>query len=138
MASADLPGIFFIVVEVLMREDAVLVANQLVGAHGAGIELHLDLHVLGDGHERRASFGNQHSPGLVQRVQVRVVAVAAVGQLLHRRILEIAGANAEHREEDALLALLFNQAYQLALARHPDVEVSVCGKDDAVDAALDE
>ena len=44
----------------------------------------------------------------------------------------------EHREENALVALLLNQAYQLALACHADVEVSVGGKDHAVDAALDE
>ena len=37
-----------------------------------------------------------------------------------------------------LLALLFDQARQLALARDADVEVAVGREDDAVDAALDE
>ena len=44
--------------------------------------------------------------------------------------------NAEHGEEDAAFALLFDQADQLVLAGDADVEVAVGGEDHAVDAAL--
>ncbi len=76
--------------------------------------------------------------GLGLGVDVGVVAVPLVGQLLHRRVVEVARAEAEHGEKDAAAPLLLDQADQLGVARHADVEVAVGGEDDAVRAAADE
>ena len=102
------------------------------------VELDLNLHVLRDRDERRAGFAQQHLARLVQRVDVRVVAVALVGQLLHRRVLEVADAEAEHGQEHAAGALLFDQPHELVLAGGADVEVAVGREDHAIDAAADE
>ena len=48
---------------------------------------------------------HEHAARLLQRVDVRVVAVAAIGQRLQRAVLQVAAADAEHRQEDAALAL---------------------------------
>ena len=48
VASADLAGVDRIVAEVVVGDVAVLVAEQAVVDDGAGIEVDLDLHVLGD------------------------------------------------------------------------------------------
>ena len=61
------------------------------------------------------------------------MAVAVVGQLLHRRVLEVAHAEAEHGQEDAALALLLDQAHQLGLAGDADVEIAVGAEDDAIE-----
>ena len=51
----------------------------------------------------------QHAPRFLQRVEIRVVAVPLVRQHLHRRVLEIAGADAEDREEHAGVALALDE-----------------------------
>src|SRR4029453_19587380 len=75
---------------------------------------------------------------LVERVEVGIVPLALVGQPLHRRVLQVTRADTQHGEEDAALALLFDQTDQLILAGHADVEVAVGGQDHAVHAAADE
>ena len=138
MAGANLSGILAIVVEVLVLEDPVLVANQPIGADGVRIELNLDLHVLGDGHERRARFLHEHAMRLVDRIEVGVVPIALVRQLLHRRVFQVAGTDAEDREKHAALPLALDQPHQVVLIDHADVEVAVGGEDHAIDAALEE
>ena len=89
---------------------------------------------MGNGIQRRASLTYQHLARLRQGIQVRIVAVTLIGELLHRRVLEIAGADAQDRQEDAALSLALDQTNQLVLAGHADVEVAVGGQDDTVDS----
>src|SRR5690606_997924 len=49
----------------------------------------------------------------------------------------VAHAEAEHREEGAMLAALLHEPHELRGARDTDVEVAVRGEDDAIVAALD-
>ena len=75
----------------------------------------------------------------LQRVDVGVVAVALVGELLQRRVLEVAHAEAEHASGTRrVLAFSSISRVELALAGDADVEVAVGAEDHAVDAALDE
>ena len=55
----DLAGVLGVVVEVLLVQEAVLVADQAVGRDLRGVELDLDLDVLGDRHQRRAHLLDQ-------------------------------------------------------------------------------
>ena len=57
---------------------------------------------------------------------------------LHHLVVEIAAAEAEHRQEDAGLALLLDQALQILVVGLADIEVAVGRQHDAVDAVLDE
>src|SRR4051812_33915591 len=57
-----------------------------------------------------------------------------MGQPFHRRVLEVAHAEAEDGEEHAALAFLFDEPNQVALVRAAAVEVAVGAEDDAVDA----
>ena len=86
------------------------------------------------------SLLDEHLARLVERVDVGVVAVAAVGELLQRRVLEVAHAEAEHGQEHARSCALSSISRDQARpgSVDADVEVAVGGEDDAVDAALDE
>ena len=138
VTGAHLTGVLAIVVEVFFPQHPVLVADEAIRRREAGIELNLELDVLGDGHERRSGFRDQHAPRFLQRIEVRVVAVPLIRQHLHRRILEIGFTDAEDGQEDPALALALDEARQFGLAGDADVEVAVGGEDDAVDAVLDE
>ena len=138
MAGAELTGVLAVVLEVLRGEAAVLVADQAVGGDGVGVPLDLHLHVPGDRDERAGGLVDQHLLGLALRVDVGVVAVALVGQLLHRVVVEVAAAEAEHAEEHAAVALMFDQLDEIVVVGNADVEVAVGGEDDAVDALGDE
>jgi hypothetical protein len=87
VARADLAGIHLVVVEILLLQQPVLVADQPVGRHLRRVELHLDLHVLRDRHERAADLLDEQLLRLAPRVDVAVVAVALVGELLERASL---------------------------------------------------
>ena len=115
---------------------AVLVTDQAVRGHLGGVEVDLDLHVLGDGHERAAKLANQHAMGLVGAVDVGVVAISLVGKGLQVRILEIARAEAEHGQEDFTLCFFLDQLDQLVALGDAKVEITVGGQDDPVDAIL--
>ena len=60
-----------------------------------------------------------------------------VGDLLHLRVLQVPGAEAENRQEDSALPLLLDEPDHLLVARCADVEVAVRRQDDAVVAAVD-
>src|SRR5262245_37068720 len=94
MAGADFARVLLVVVEVLIPEESIFVANQSVGGDVLRVELDLDLDVLCDRDERVTGFLDEHLPGFVQRVEIGVVPVPAIRQLLHRRILDVAGADA--------------------------------------------
>ena len=70
MTRPDLACIDLVVVEVLARQHPGLVADQPVFRDGGGVELNLDLHVLGDGEEGRARFLDQRLPGLAERIDI--------------------------------------------------------------------
>src|SRR3712207_8223256 len=51
---------FLVVVEILLRQHPVLVADQAVRSDDRRVELDLDLDVLGDRHERAAHLLDEH------------------------------------------------------------------------------
>ena len=109
VARAELTGVLAVVLEVLLREQPVLVAQEPVRLHPRRVELDLDLHVLGHREERPAELLHEHLLRLAEAVDVGVVAVPLVGHLLHLRVLEVAGAEAQHGEECSLLPALLHQ-----------------------------
>ena len=129
---AQLPGVLAVVGEVLGAKRAVLVADEPVGLHAGGVELHLDLHVLGDRHQRARELAHEHAPPFPQVVHVGVLAVPLVGDLLHPAVLEIAGAEAEHGEEDPLVPPLLDEPHHRGVGALAHVEVAVSGQDDPV------
>ena len=115
VARADLAGIDAVVVEVLALQRPRLVADQPVFGDGLRIELDLDLHVLGDREDRRRRILHQHLLGLGQRVDIGGRAVAVLGDRLHHLVVQIAAAEAEHRQEHAALALLLDHPLQIVV-----------------------
>ncbi len=97
MGGADLAGVDPVVVEVRALEHAILVADQPVFGHDRRVELDLDLHILRDGVQRRLSLRDQHASGLGQGIDIRMAAIADIGETLHQVIVVIAGAEAERR-----------------------------------------
>lgn len=63
---------------------------------------------------------------------------AAVGDLLHLGIPQVAAVEAEHRQEDPGFALLLDHRDQRGPVGDADVEVAVGGQDDPVDPVRDE
>ena len=138
MARAHVARVHRIVVEVLALERAGLVAHEAILRHRRRIELHLQLHVLGDGEQRGARFLDQHFLRFAQRVDIRRHAIAVLGQRLRQLIAIVALAESEHGEENALLAFALDEALELVRAGDADVEVTVRGQQDAIHAALAE
>src|SRR5919198_1789130 len=138
VARADLARVLAVVVEIAVGEQAVLVADEPVAGHQPRVELDLYLHVLRDRQERRAGLLAQSLARLRLGVDVGVITVPLVGQLLHHRVVEVAGAEAEDGEEDAALPLLLDEADERVVARQDDVEVAGGGEGDAVRAAAQE
>ena len=102
--GADFAGVLRVVFEVFLREHSVFVAQEPIGGHLRGIEFHLDLHVFGHRHEGAGHLVHEDLAGLAEAVDVGVVAVSFIGEGFHGAVLEVAGAVAEHAEEDAALA----------------------------------
>ena len=108
---ADFAGVLLVVVEILGPQHAVLVADEPVAGDLGRVELDLDLHVLGDRHQRAGHLLDEHAAGLGAVIDVVVVAVAVVGDRFHHRVVEVAAAEAEHGEEHAgVLGLLSRPA----------------------------
>ena len=101
VTSAHLAGVLLVVIEILRREEPVLVPHEAVALHAGGVPLELELHVLGHGDQRRARFMHQHLARFGERIDVRILTVALVGELLHRGVFQIALAEAEHRQKYA-------------------------------------
>ena len=138
VACPDIASIDAVVGEILFAQHAVLVADQAVLADRGGIELDLDLHVLGDGEERGAHLVAQHLLRFQRGVDIGVIAVTVVGDLFHHRLVVIACPEAERGERDAAVALPFDHVDQRVGVGNADVEIAVRGQDHAVHAALDE
>ena len=66
VARADLAGVLGVIVEILVGHDPVFVADQAELSHFGRVEIHLDLDVLGDVHQRRAHFLDQHLVSLAR------------------------------------------------------------------------
>src|SRR4029450_12988298 len=72
-------------------------------------------------------------------VDVVVVAVAVIADGFHHRVVEVAAAEAEHREKDLrIFGFLLYHPLELSGAGDADVEVAVGAENDAVSAAFDE
>ena len=138
VAGADLAGVLLVVVEILLREQPLFVADEPVAGDLRGVELDLDFHVLGDGHDGAAELLDEHLFRLQQRVEVGGVAVPFAGEFHEHGVLEVAHAEAEHSEKDAALRLLGDHLGQFALVGHAYVPIAVGGEDHAVGAAFDE
>ena len=102
-----------------MRSDAVLVADQAIAGDLGRIEFDLQFHVLRDGDERCACFLDQDAPRLLDRIEIGVVAIPLVRQRLHRRVLQVVVADTQDGQEDAALALLFDEARQFGRDSSP-------------------
>ncbi len=133
MARANFAGIDAIVAEILAAERASLVTDQAIFGDTLGVELDLDLHVVGDREEGAADFVDQHAAGFGFAVDVSCDAVAVLGQALHQRVIVIAAAEAEYRQVNTGLALALDDVLQLLEIGDADVEIAVGGEDDAVD-----
>ena len=121
-----------------MGEDSILVADQAVLSDLIGVEVDLDLHVLGDRLQHRAGFLDQHLAGLELAVDVGVVAVPLVGELLHHVVVEVARTDTEHGQEHPGLAFGFDERHQRRVVVGAHVEVAVARDHDPVDAVFDE
>ena len=138
VSGAQLAGVLRVVGKVLGVQQAVLVADESVSGGPLRVELDLQLHVLGQREKGAAHLLDQHLPRLQEVVDVVEVAVAVVGDLLHLRVLQIAGSEAQHGQEDARVALLLDQAHHLGVAGCAHVEVAVGRQHDPIVAAVDE
>ena len=138
MPRTHVAGIHRVVGEILLAQRAVLVADQPVLADLRGVELHLHLHVPGDGDQRGGQFVGQHLFRLHRAVDIGVIAVTDIGDALHHRLVVIAGAEAERRQRDAGVAVALHQLLQHLVVADPDVEVAVGRQEDAVHRPLAE
>src|SRR5690606_13344504 len=138
IARADLAGIDAMIVEVLAVQHAGLVADQAIFGDASGIELDLDLYVVGDREHVRGHFVAQHAAGFAERIDVSGNAVAVLRQRLHQGVVVVAAAEAEHRKVDAGVALTLDEVLEFLRIVDANVEVAIGGDDDAVDAALAE
>ena len=133
VTRAQLAAVLRVVGKVPVAQRAVLVPDQPIGPGARRVELHLRLHVLGDGHEGGLQLLAQDLPRLLERVDVGVLAVPLVGEQLHGGVLVVAHAVAQDGEEDARARLLGDEVQQLVVAGRADVEVAVGAEEDAVD-----
>ena len=138
MPGSDLAGILPVVAKVLGRHDPVLVAEQAIGGHLRGVKLHLDFHILRDRDRAARELLHEHLPRLAGAVDIGVNTIAVIGDLFHLRVLQVAFAEAEHREERAAGRLLLDQVHERLVAGHTHVQVAVGGEDHPVHTAGDE
>ena len=103
VARPDLARIHLVVIEIFLPQHPLLVSDQPVGGDPRRIEFHLDLHVFRDRHERPVDLLHENFARFIDRIEIGVIPVPFVGQLLHRRILQVVRADAEDAEEHAAL-----------------------------------
>jgi len=90
VTSTQLAGIHTVVPEILVGDGAVLVADQAVVGDHVGVEVDLHAGVAGDGLQGGGQVVDEQLAGLIQIVHIGVAAVAVVGQLLHKHIVQVA------------------------------------------------
>ena len=106
MTRSNLTSILGVVVEILFRQDPVLVTDESIGSDRGWVELDLDFDILGDGHECSAHLFDEHLLGFSGVVDVVVVSVSLIRDRLHHLIVQIAASETEDRQEDSGLGLL--------------------------------
>ena len=97
MPTSDLPRIDLVVLEVLCIQGAILVSDETISLHVGGVELDLQLDVVGHGAHGGAEVLPEHALRLLDRVNIGVVAVSIIGDGLHLRVLVVALPKAKHR-----------------------------------------
>ena len=135
--GTDFPSVYFVVVKILLGQQAVFITDQAVAGDAGGVEFHLDFYILGDGEQCGSHLFDQHFAAFADRVDVGVVAVAFVGKRLHGAVLQISCAKAEHGKEDARFAFCLDEFLQATLVGDPDIEISIGAEDHSVVAALE-
>ncbi len=135
-SRAYLASVLGIVVEVLVCETAVVVADKTVTLDVCWIELNLYLNVLRNGVEGAAALLDKYLFSLGHGVYIVVAAVSVVGKGLHFVVLDIACTEAHYRQVHAAFALLLHKLFKLALVGDTYVQVAVGAEDNAVIAAL--
>ena len=136
MTRADIARVDAIVIEIFGFQCAGFVTDQAVFRDCRRVPLDLHFHVLGDREQRRTRLVYEHLPRFIQRIDIRGCPIAVLGERLHERIVVIALADAEDRQENAALALPFNKAFEFALVGDADVEITVRRQDHAVDGVF--
>ena len=130
--------VLFIVVEIFRREQPVVVPDEPVFPDRLRVELDLHLDVFGDGEQRGTRFVHEHFLRFHQRIDICVVAVALVGERFHVVVFCVARAKTKHTQENAAVALVFNQRLELFVGRRAHVEITVGAENHAVVSAFDE
>ena len=98
----------------------------------------MQFHVAGHVGQGRRELIHQHLARLAQVVYVGVVAVTGVGQLLHQALVVVVHAKTQGGQRDAALALIGSQLLEAVEVADADVEVTIGGQQDAIDAAFDQ
>src|SRR5262245_11542015 len=138
MSRADITSILPVVVEILLIQDAILIADQAVRSDRVWIEFDLNLDVLCNRYERPTSLADQDLLRLEHGIEICVVAVSLIGQLLHRGVFQVPRAYTKDGQKDAACALFLDETHELILVRDADVEITVGCQNDAIHAATGE
>ena len=125
MPGADLAGVLFVVLEILRRHDPVFIAEEPVGGDLGGIELDLDLHILGDRHRAPGELLDEHLPRLPRSIDVGIDPVAVVSELLHLFVLEVPLAVAEDGEKYPARRLLLDQRHKRRIIGDADIQIAI-------------
>ena len=136
MPGTHVPGVLLVVVEVARLESAFFVSDEPIGGDLGRVKLHLDLHVLGDGHHRSGHLIQQHFAGFAERVEIGVITVAAVGHGHHPIVPQVADADSQDAQEHAGPGLFRDQRLQLVHRAGSDVEIAIRAQDHPVDLFL--
>ena len=92
-------------------------------------------HVLSHGEERAAELRHQHPAGLVEVVEVGVIAIAFIGQGFHATVAQVAAPAAQNGEEHAALALVHDELLHRGIAAFAHIKITVGSQNYAVSPA---
>ena len=134
MPWSDLSRVDRIIVEVLIVQHAVLVADEAVLGDSVLVELDLDFDISGDDLEGAGELCAEDALGLLDAVDVEVVAVAFIRQVLHVVVVVVPQTIPHARQADLLLTIFLDHVEQ-RIARFADVEVAIRQNDHAIVAA---
>ncbi len=105
LPRAHLARIHRVVAELLLGELTVFIADLAIAHHARRIKFNLDFYIAGNHMQRGRKLIDQQVPGLVERVDIGIHAIALVGQLLQHIVIVGSGTESEHGEIDPLLPL---------------------------------
>ena len=127
MACANVTGVNFVVIEILRRQHAIVIADQTVFGHHTGVEFNLDFDIARDCIKASSNFATQHAPRFVKRINIGIFAIANIRKLFGHRIVVIARAKAKRGKTDAAFPLTGDKFFELVLIELPDVKIPVAG-----------